>query len=56
MTHTIQFRRGRAKVEFDLPDLPFAGNAFIPSMAVIPLVQDSSDEATPIVCVGDHVP
>ncbi len=55
MTHTIQFRRGRAKVEFDLPDLPFAGNAFIPSMAVIPLVQDSDDEATPIVSVGDHV-
>lgn len=55
MTHIIKFRRGGAKVEFDLPEMPFAGNAFIPSMAVIPLSRDSRENAAPIISAGDHV-
>lgn len=55
MTHAIKFRKGGARIEFELSDIPFAGNAFIPSTAVIPLSQDAGEPAYPVVSIGDHV-
>lgn len=55
MTHFLKFRRGGVTIGFEAPHVSFSGNAFVPTTAVIPLDQHSSDPAIPIVRVGDRV-
>lgn len=55
MTHFVKFRRSGEYIPFVMPEMEFGGNAFMPSTAIVPLVQHSGVPATPIVSRGDAV-
>ncbi len=55
MKHTLRFCKGGVDIGFELPNLEFAGNAFVPTTAVVPLKQHCGEEARPVVTTGDFV-
>ena len=55
MTHFVKFRRSGEYIPFVMPEIDFGGNAFMPSTAIVPLVQHSGIPATPIISRGDTV-
>lgn len=53
--HTIRFKRSSETITFEEPEPRMVGNAFLPSVALVPLCQHSGIAANPIVSIGDRV-
>jgi Na+-translocating ferredoxin:NAD+ oxidoreductase subunit C len=55
MTHFVRFRKSSENIRFESPEPVFSGNAFLPSTALIPLLQHSGTPAKPVISPGDRV-
>jgi len=55
MTRFIRFKRSHEHIRFESPVLLHAGNAFLPTTALVPLMQHEGTPAVPVVPVGEHV-
>lgn len=55
MTRFIRFKRSFENIRFEEPLLSLTGNAFLPSVALIPLLQHTGTAATAVVSSGDRV-
>lgn len=55
MMSFIQFQRSSEIIKFDSPKINLTGNAFLPSIAFIPLLQDQGIESNPIVSPGEKI-
>ncbi len=55
MMRFIRFKRSFEIIRFDSPELDFTGNAFLPSTALVPLIQHAGVPSTPVISAGDRV-
>ena len=55
MIRFIRFKRSFETVAFEEPELTFAGNAFLPSIALVPLQQHTGKPSDPVLSPGEHV-
>ena len=55
MTHFIRFKKSTEYIRYDAPELLLSGNAFLPTTALVPLLQHNGIGAKPVVSPGEHV-
>jgi len=55
MTHFIRFKKSTEYIRFDAPELLLSGNAFLPTTALVPLLQHDGIGSKPVVTPGEHV-
>jgi electron transport complex protein RnfC len=55
MTRFIRFRKSSETITFDSPVPDFRGNSFLPTVAVIPLLQHEGYSSVPVVSPGERV-
>jgi len=55
MTQYIRFARGWEGIQYHLPPFPSAENAFLPSIALVSLSQESGSAADPVVRPGERL-
>jgi electron transport complex protein RnfC len=55
MMRFIKFKRSFELIKFDAPPIHLAGNAFLPSTAIVPLLQHYGTPSVPVVVQGDRV-
>lgn len=55
MTRYIHFKRSFERIEFETAELSPGGNAFLPTTALVPLLQHAGTPAVPVVSPGDAV-
>jgi electron transport complex protein RnfC len=55
MTRSIKFRRSNEHIVYEIDRPGLTGNAFMPSTAIVPLVQHKGSAARSVVSVGDSV-
>ena len=55
MMRFVRFSRSMEYVSYETTELSFAGNAFLPSLALVPLRQQSGVPAIPVVSAGERV-
>lgn len=55
MTYFTRFRKSSEYIRYEAAEPEFSGNAFLPSIAFVPLLQHSGDAAKPVVSVGESV-
>lgn len=55
MTQFVRFSRSSESFSFETPDTVATGNAFLPSVAIVPLRQHTGLEPRPIVMPGERV-
>lgn len=55
MMRFIRFNRSLETVAFEASELPIAGNAFLPSIALVPLKQHAGEASVPVVNAGERV-
>lgn len=53
--HIIHFKRSSENISFEAPEPRIVGNAFLPSVALVPLCQHAGRAANPVVSIGDRV-
>lgn len=55
MTHFVRFRKSSEYIRFDAPELDFSGNAFLPTTALVPILQHCGSSAKPVVSPGERI-
>ncbi|ULQ60025.1 SLBB domain-containing protein [Brucepastera parasyntrophica] len=55
MTQTIQFRKSREMITYEALNAVITGNAFLPSISLVPLLQHRGSPANPLVAPGEQV-
>ena len=55
MMRFVRFSRSMESIAFEAPVLSYVGNAFLPSIAVVPLQQNTGKPSQPVVAVGERV-
>ena len=55
MTQFVRFKKSSESIRFDVPSIEFSGNAFLPSTAMVSLLQHKGSQAKPVVAIGERV-
>jgi electron transport complex protein RnfC len=55
MTLFVRFKKSSESIRFEVPSIDFSGNAFLPSTAMVSLLQHSGCQAKPVVSIGERV-
>ena len=55
MTQFVRFKKSTESIRFEVPSIEFSGNAFLPSTAMVSLLQHRGSQAKPVVSIGERV-